>query len=81
MIPIIAGFVVAAVLVVACLVWVVRESGNPGPVEGKPGKPLSPEQGRRAELIEARKTVERQLEILQCPVGASMRNAPCATAT
>ena len=57
--------------------WFLRETGDPArPIDSITGEPLDPPpKTRRQELIEARAKIERQIEILQSPVGRQRVNA------
>jgi len=67
------GVALAAVLLLPALIWLLRSSGDPA-AKPKVAVKLSPAQQRHAELLEARKNLERQIEILRTPVG--MRPVP-----
>ena len=75
-------YAVGFCLLCAAAYWFLRETDDPTrPIDSITGQPLAAPKprppSRREELIAAREKIERQIEILQSPVGGgSLRNAP-----
>lgn len=71
-------YAIGICLLCAVAYWFLRETGDPTrPVDSITGEPLDPPpKSRRQELFAAREKIQRQIEILQSPVGNSGRNAP-----
>lgn len=66
--------VLVLLLVVPALAWLLRNSGDP--VHHPKPVPLSPAEQRHADLLQARRDLERQIEILLVPAGTGGRDAP-----
>jgi len=68
----------AAVVFIAGVIWLIRNSGDPNkPKRGWGEVVKPPAKTRHGVLMEARARIERQIEILQVPAGGpSYRNAP-----
>ena len=73
--PIAYYYALGFCLLCAGAYWLLRESGDPGRPVDSFGVPIEPPgKTRRQELLEARTKIQRQLEILQSPVGRQRVN-------
>jgi hypothetical protein len=76
-VPIASYYVIGICLFGLASYWFLRETEDPArPVDSITGEPLKPPpKTRHQELTEARANVQRQIEILQSPVGRQRVNA------